>query len=213
MAHPTHISHNEKEMIYKSQRLLDSGKIQDPIVALRHLCLARGFSGFLRFGRCFREIDDNGKMVMNLNQFAEAMDNTGFELNDEQVEDIFRRFDLDGSGGINSHNLMDCIKPEMSASRHAIVHAAFHKMDKEDVGVISMKTLKHYYDVHSNPRFTSGVQSEEAIVKTFIDHFEENNHVNGEVTKEDFENYYAALSASVEDDTYFDLVIRQVYKL
>lgn len=72
---------------------------------------------------------------------------------------------------------------------------------------------RHYYNVKSNPRYVSGVQSEEVILKKFIDHFEENNHVDGEITKDDFDNYYAALSASVEDDTYFDLVIRQVYKL
>jgi calcyphosin len=50
-------------------------------------------------------------------------------------------------------------------------------------------------------------------MKLFIDHFEAHGHEDAEVTLEDFENYYAALSASVEDDTYFDLVIRQVYNL
>lgn len=67
--------------------------------------------------------------------------------------------------------------------------------------------------MHSNPRFVSGVQTHEEILQKFIAHFEEHHRENGEITKEDFENYYAALSASVEDDTYFDLVIRQVYKL
>lgn len=59
----------------------------------------------------------------------------------------------------------------------------------------------------------SGVQSEEVILQKFIAHFEEHGHEDAEITREDFENYYAALSASVDDDTYFDLVIRQVYKL
>lgn len=69
------------------------------------------------------------------------------------------------------------------------------------------------YNVHSNPRYVSGVQSEEVILQKFIAHFEEHGHGDAEITREDFENYYAALSASVDDDTYFDLVIRQVYKL
>lgn len=73
--------------------------------------------------------------------------------------------------------------------------------------------IRQFYNVTSNPRFESGYQSREIILKKFIDHFEENHHAHCNITKEDFDNYYAALSASVDDDTYFDLVIRQVYKL
>jgi calcyphosin len=73
--------------------------------------------------------------------------------------------------------------------------------------------LRRAYNVDSNPKYVGGVESREEILKTFTDHFEEHHHKNGCITNDDFENYYAALSASVEDDTYFDLVIRQVYKL
>jgi calcyphosin len=72
---------------------------------------------------------------------------------------------------------------------------------------------RHCYNVSNNPKYVGGVETKEEILKAFIDHFEEHHHKNSCITNEDFENYYAALSASVEDDTYFDLVIRQVYKL
>lgn len=123
----------------------------------------------------------------------------------------------------------------MSPSRKSIVHAAFNKMDKEDAGVIPMSVLKwveqfaivlidvnllnncflarRFYNVKSNPRYVGGIETEEEIKKTFVDHFEEEDHVNAEVTREDFENYYAAVSGSCDDDTYFDLLIRQFYKL
>lgn len=82
MSHPDRatISHNENDLIHKSQRLLDSGEIEDPIEALRYLCLARGFSGFLGFGRIFRNMDQSGKRVLNLKQFTHAMEQTGFEF-------------------------------------------------------------------------------------------------------------------------------------
>lgn len=76
-----------------------------------------------------------------------------------------------------------------------------------------ISSCRHFYNVKNDPRYVSGVHTEEEILKFFIAHFEEHDHINGKITKEDFFNYYSALSASVEDDTYFDLVIRQVYKL
>jgi hypothetical protein len=66
--------------------------------------------------------------------------------------------------------------------------------------------------VHGDQRFVAGVKTEESIIKTFTDHFKEKGN-DKDITREDFENYYAAVSASVEDDTFFDLMIRQVYKL
>lgn len=73
--------------------------------------------------------------------------------------------------------------------------------------------FRRYYNVHSNPKFVAGVQSEETILKQFVDHFQEHGDKSGVVTREDFDNYYAAISASVDNDMFFDLMVRQVYKL
>jgi calcyphosin len=109
MSHAGYLSHNESEMIYKSKRKLDSGRITDPVEALRYLCLARGYSGFLGFGRSFREMD-NGKKFLNLQEFIKALHNTGLELPEGEAEEVFRRFDVDGTGGINIENLLDGIR-------------------------------------------------------------------------------------------------------
>lgn len=97
-------------MVEKNHRILDSHKVVDPVEMLRHLCLEKGFSGFLGFGRCFREMDHNGEKVLNLRQFTKAMKQTGFELSNEEIEEIFNRFDMDGSGGVNISELLAHIR-------------------------------------------------------------------------------------------------------
>lgn len=109
MTHP-YISHNEKDMIIKSTRMCDSGTIDDPVNLLRQMLLARGYSGFLGFGRKFREMDNYGSRILTFNEFVDALSVNGLELSQEQTEEIFNRFDVDGSGGINISNFLAILR-------------------------------------------------------------------------------------------------------
>lgn len=102
----------------------------------------------------------------------------------------------------------------MNASRLDSMIKAFKKLDRNNDGHITITDLKRVYSVGNNPLYRSGELSESDILVSFVKNFEAGAHnPEGLISKDDFINYYATISASIDNDAYFDLVMRRAYNL
>lgn len=83
------MSRHENDMMNKSQRILAAGRVEDAVEKLRHLCLARGATGILGLGRCFRRMDDNGDKALSLEEFIKGLNDTGLTLTTEEATEVY----------------------------------------------------------------------------------------------------------------------------
>ena len=80
-------------------------------------------------------------------------------------------------------------------------------------------TSEEFITLKKHPDVVSGKKTEDMILQEFLETFEtahsmrNNEAPNHVVTKEEFEEYYNNISASIEDDAYFTLMINNAWKL
>lgn len=102
----------------------------------------------------------------------------------------------------------------MGTSRLEIVDKAYQKLDKNVNGKITFEGLQNVYSVRDNAKYLSGEMSEKDLMAEFLKNFESGApNPDQTVTHEEFVNYYATVSASIDSDAYFDLALRREYKL
>jgi len=201
---------NEQQLKDKAARQAQITK--DPVEKIRLLCLQRGTAGIMALGRTFRIMDDNRSGDLNFQEFKNGLHDLGLNVSDEEYQHLFRLFDRDGSGTVKYDEFLQAVRPPMGKMRVQLIDLAFKKLDKSGDGIVTIDDLKGVYNVKAHPEYQNGNKTEKQLLEEFLKKFEEGTP-DGNLTKEEFHDYYAGVSASIDDDMYFDLMMRQCWKL
>ncbi|EUB62313.1 Calcyphosin-like protein [Echinococcus granulosus] len=208
----------QKQLQLDSQRKLAQAK--SPLEKLRYTCLCRGASGINGIGRQFRIIDDDNNKLISKEEFVKVCHDFRVGLTNDETDGLFAEIDRDGSGSINFDEFLEALRvqcgfylifqPPMSENRKKIIELVFNKMDKTGDGA---DDLRGVYNVRSHPKYLNGELSEKDVLNEYLKTFESRGEKDGKVTWQEFLNYYSAVSSSIDDDVYFDLMLRNAYKL
>lgn len=183
------------------------------IEKLRQACLARGANGIIGLGRLFRIMDDDGNKKLNRDEFEKGIIEYGLGFGKDEISSMFAEMDKDGSGCVSFNEFLINIRPPLSQARLNAIDAAFGKMDKTGDGSITVDDLKGVYDASQHPQVLNGEMTTEQVFRLFMNTFDTPGQGDGIVTKNEFINYYAGISASIDSDEYFVTMIKNCWKL
>lgn len=184
---------------------------RDVLKQVRKLLLARGENGFRGLVRILRRMDDNGNRQLEPRELADGLATYGLHLNNKELATLFKSFDRDGNGHISITEFIVGLRPTISPARLAIVKMAFLRLDKNPDGTVTMEELRSIYRTDKHPSVLDGTKTPDEVLSEFNDCWDRNG--DDIITEAEFIEYYKDLSASIDNDAYFELMLRNAWHI
>ena len=114
---------------------------------------------------------------------------------------------------------MRSVVGEMNPFRKQLVRKAFDKLDKNGNGIIEIDDIKGVYNAKFHPEVKAGKKTEEEVLFEFLDTFELHHSIKNPSEKDrkinfkEFIEYYNNVSASIDNDQYFELMMTNAWNL
>jgi len=176
------------------------------------LCKKRSSNGLRGLRIMFKAMDRNGDKSVTPIEFKYAMRDYGLTLSEIEITQIIKYFDTNKDGKLSFDEFLRAIRGDLNARRRDMVHQAYAVLDKDGSGQVTIKDIEIAYKVDFHPDFQSGHKTKDEILLEFMGVWETHKK-DGIVTIEEFEDYYKDISASVDDDDYFELMIRNAWHI
>jgi len=183
------------------------------LLKLKEKLASRGARGIAGLSRAFKRMDNDGNKSLNFAEFSQALSEMGLALQEPEKRQLFLFFDKDRSQSVSYDELLVSLRGQLNERRRALVHLAFKKIDKDGNGELDVQDVISTYDASKHPDVIAGKRSAGEVLREFLDTFDVGGEKDGKVSIQEFENYYGNISASIDDDDYFELMIRNAWHI
>lgn len=181
---------------------------------IREKIIQRGAVGIRGLARLFKIADDNGDQRIGLtDELPKLLGDIGVLLNKTEIAELARMLDRNGDGSICYEEFVYQFAPPMNQTRLDMVNAAFDHLDRNHNGVLEIADFKELHPPEKVP--TSRQEAKKSSAAVIFDNllkcFDKDG--NKEITREEFINYYRNINPSIDNDEYFESMIKSSWGL
>eukprot|EP00746_Dinoflagellata_sp_MGD_P099287 gnl/MRDRNA2_/MRDRNA2_40375_c0_seq1.p1 gnl/MRDRNA2_/MRDRNA2_40375_c0~~gnl/MRDRNA2_/MRDRNA2_40375_c0_seq1.p1 ORF type:complete len:557 (-),score=131.73 gnl/MRDRNA2_/MRDRNA2_40375_c0_seq1:257-1927(-) len=194
---------------YRDQKL----DLEKVLSIVRNELKSRGAYEIAGVRAKFRKADKDDDESLDFSEFKEML--TGqldIQFQEQNIKELFQAFDIDHRNDIKYDHFLKMLNGEMNSFRKAVMDKIFTSLDKDKSGVIDVNDLLGAYDPEADPDVQAKKTKPVAAMKRFIKNFDIGGVNDGKVTRKEFEDYYASLSAGIDSDKTFESVLKNAWK-
>lgn len=164
-------------------------------------------------------MDDNNSKTLDREEFRKALRDFKIDVPDDQILVVFNAFDLNRDGTIDYNEFLRIIRGDLSSARLPFVKRAFQKLDRDGSGIVDINDIREVYNASKHPDVLSGKKTDTQVFNEFLETFETHHNImngaqaDGQITLDEFIEYYTNISASIDNDEYFALMMNNSWNL
>ena len=213
---------DKREFYYQQEPIKEgTNKEISPVEVFRTTLKKRGIRGIMAMRRAFIIADDNDSKTLTLPEFIKFCHDYRMPLSGNEINNLFEEFDTNKNGEINYEEFVSVFVGEMNERRKRLITILFETFDKNRKGVIDLDDIRNSYNPNNHPDVVSGKKTEDEVLAEFLDflqyHFsllksDKEQEIN-KINIEEFLAFFNNISAGVEDDDYFENIIKSGFNL
>eukprot|EP00403_Amphidinium_massartii_P017013 CAMPEP_0178414394 /NCGR_PEP_ID=MMETSP0689_2-20121128/23013_1 /TAXON_ID=160604 /ORGANISM="Amphidinium massartii, Strain CS-259" /LENGTH=319 /DNA_ID=CAMNT_0020035681 /DNA_START=138 /DNA_END=1097 /DNA_ORIENTATION=- len=185
----------------------------DPLARFRQKVIERGGSaGIHVLGRVFRLYDEDRSQKLSKEELKRGLDHYGLQMSESDMSELLASIDKDKSGKLTFTELLEAMRGPLNARRLELIDMAFKVMDKNGSGTITIEDVKASFNTKFDADVLAGRMTSDEALSNFLSQFD-TLESDGKVTIPEFREYYKNVSASIDNDDYFELMIRNAWHI
>ncbi len=173
------------------------------LTSLRDKIFKMGYDQIRIIGKNLRNTKSyNGINKIEKDDFLTCLRDIGLLLPKAANEKLVQYYDKDIDGYVYFVEFLKSLRGEPNQQRQEVIDKAFMKFEKDGSGMIDIRDLKGVFNASRHPKVVSGEITQEQAFDEFARNFNDRTGA-GKIEKCEWDDYFAAVSASVVEDDHF----------
>ena len=172
-----------------------------------------GGNGLRSAAMLLKRMDKDGSGNLDQEELKEGLEAMGVEdLMEDDVVRLMNSFDKDKSGKISVEEFFKGLQGDMKRRRKLLVRKAYNILDADGSGEVTVHDIRGKYDCSQHPKVQAGEMTEDEALEEILDTYEQ-GEADGIITFQEFLEYYRDVSAGIDSEDYFELMIRNAWHM
>ena len=178
---------------------------------IRSVLMKRTDNNMQKLSRCLRTMDSNKSGALSQEELQRGLHRCGCEISDSDMATVMTLFDTNKDGSVSCTEFLRTIRGPLPERRKLLILQAFLCLDRNKDGSITLDELAKVYDTSQHPSVLCGRSSEEDILKELTESWDGDG--NAVITIAEFTEYQRNVSASIDSDDHYELLMRNTWRI